>query len=340
MFYIDKKSFLNWIYLKIFLRFLSPRVLYYLNLIVKKCIPNPSKGYSVHHVSIFNQITLFTDQTSKNDTAHILEPEFLANGFLHSPEGKAAFKKLPDSIILDEYHSCQLEGLSYFDKVFRYIGGSTKHHSTIMVEHHRILATGIDGRHSYPVGFSSEHSKDVAGKLRHAGGRVAFPVRGSKSIKAVLKALTEIGLYPDGWWDIEIDGIPEKAWSKAKRIKKGFDIVHPDGKYIPIYFNKMGECLNYLRILQLKQSADQDITAILHALATYFHLGIHAHAFVRINQSLLWAQVNYILMLNNYLPVHHGFVDLVAAFLSTGHFCVYFKRYMQEYSAKMENISV
>jgi hypothetical protein len=179
-------------------------------------------------------------------------------------------------------------------------------------------------------------SVDVAGKLRHVGGRVAFPVRNSKIVKFISRLLAEIECYPVGWWDIEIDGIPKEAWSSAKRTKKGFDIVHPDGKYIPLYFQKMAECINYIRLLHSKSVEDG---MMLRALATYFHLGIHSHTFVRINQSLLWSQVNYILMLDGYVPVHHGHVDLAAAFLNTYHFYNFFERYVSSKNLDFHHVT-
>jgi hypothetical protein len=96
----------------------------------------------------------------------------------------------------------------------------------------------------------------------------------------------------------------------------------------------MDECLSLIRFLssEIEMRGYKDWNLLLQALATYFHLGIHAHAFVRINQSLLMAQVNYILMLNRFRPVYHGYADLAAAFLDTGDFRDYFMRYVSEYN--------
>lgn len=272
-------------------------------------------------ISFFNKV----ESALQDENSIILsKPAFMKNGVLQSEDGLNAFKKFPNTPLLPEYVKCQLEGLAYFDSVFRGLINSPPF-DDIMVRHHQILSTGTDGRRNYPVGFSNEYSKDVAGKLRHAGGRVALPVRTPKIVKFVSRLLAEIDCYPVGSWDIEIDGIPQKAWSGAKRTKQGFDIIHPDGKHIPLYFQKMSECIDFLR---LPHSKSGENGMALRALGTYFHLGIHSHAFVRINQSLLWSQVNYILMLNSYVPVHHGHVDLAAAFLDTCHFCNYFERYV------------
>lgn len=97
-----------------------------------------------------------------------------------------------------------------------------------------------------------------------------------------------------------------------------------------MYFSKKAECLALVRHVSanVEATGSNDTGLLLQALATYFHLGIHAHAFVRINQSLLWAQVNYVLMLNHMRPVCHEYVDLVTAFLDVGNFCSYFRRHI------------
>jgi hypothetical protein len=333
---LNRRTLWRWLCLGLLIPILPARALYYLNKIASKYHGNRPKESNAYAESIFNQILHSNAalQTSQH-AVPLRKPRFLDNGFLHSSAGIAAFKKEPDSPVLDQYLACQLEGMAYFDSVFRRIEEHHASHMEIMVAHHRILASGLDNRQSYQVGFSNESSKDVAGKIRHTEGRIAFPVRGSKAVKAIVHALTEIERYHYGRWVIQIDGIPKQAWSCAKRIKQGFDIVHPDGKYIPMYFSKMEECLDVLRYLtcECMPSGDRRRDLLLRALATYFHLGIHAHAFVRINQSLLWSQVNYILMLNGYQPVHHGYVDLVAAFLDIWHFCDYFKRYVSKHSS-------
>ena len=314
---LKMKSFWSWIYLRLFMRLLPAKALYYINKIASALIRDGSNKF----ISFFN---IAEPVLSGEDACILPEPAFMKNGFLYSDDGLNAFRKFPDSPLLPEYIECQLEGLFYFDAVFRGLMNQASF-GDVMVRHHQILSTGTDGRRNYPVGFSNEYSKDVAGKRRHASGRVAFPVRNSKIVKFISRLLAETDRYPVGLWDIEIDGLPKEAWSSANRIKQGFDIVHPDGKYIPLYFQKMAECINFMRLLHSK-SVDDGMT--LRALATYFHLGIHSHAFVRINQSLLWSQVNYILMLNGYVPVHHGHVDLAAAFLNTYHFCSFFERYV------------
>jgi len=259
---------------------------------------------------------------------NVARPEFLDSGYLRSVEGTAAFKKLATSPLVPEYLECQLEGLAYFDKMFRGQNDGPASYGDMMMEHHRILATGLEGKRNYKVGGSSdEHSRDVAGKIR--AYRVALATIDKMMVNAILRALTEIEFYPVKEWDIQTDGIPKDAWSSGIRIKRGFNIRHPDEKYIPLYFSRMHECLSLLRRLSSTGSRkEKDRALLLQTLATYLHLGIQVHAFVRINQSLLWAQVNYVLMLNRFRPACHGYVDLVAAFLDTKNFRNYFIRHV------------
>ncbi len=268
-------------------------------------------------------------------------PEFINSGYLTSEEGMVAFKKWPNSPLLPGYFECQLEGMIYFDEIFRCAGGQHLKHGEIMVEHHRILASGLDGLRSYRVGLSKECSADVAGMLRHAGGRVAFPVRDPKAVNEILRALIAARCFPGGERDIKLTGLSREAWSKVKRVKRGLDIIHPDGKYIPIFFKEMGYCLDSIRqyMHESNKKGFKNTSFLLQVLATYFHLGIHSHSFVRINQSLLWSQVNYILMLNGFKPVHHGNADLVAAFLDDKDFCDYFSEYVFEHGGFREMLS-
>ena len=339
---MKKRNLWTWLSLNFFIGVIHPCILFYLNKLIPKLqrsvVTKNTQNYMNDKVesALFNQKVIrasVSDPSMKR--INISKPEFLDNGYLRSPEGLTTFKKLPTSPVIPEYLECQLEGLTYFDKVFRGENGCHSPYNDIMIEHHRILATGLEGERNYKVGgISKEYSKDVAGKVRPTEGRVAFVVGDKEMVNAILRALTEIEFYPDGQWEIQIDEIPPDARSSGTRVRRGFGIMHPDGKYIPLYFSKMDECLSLIRYLssEIEMRGYKDRNSLLQVLATYFHLGIHAHAFVRINQSLLMAQVNYILMLNRFRPVCHGYVDLAAAFLDTGYFCNYFMHYVSEYN--------
>jgi len=332
----------TWLSLNFFIGVIHPRILFYLNKLIPKLQRSVVTKNTQNYVNDKVESALFDQKVmcaSVSDPSmkriNISKPEFLDNGYLRSSEGLIAFKKLPTSPVLPAYLECQLEGLTYFDKVFRGENGCHSSYNDIMIEHHHILATGLEGERNYKVGgISKEYSKDVAGKLRPTEGRVAFVVGDKKMVNAILRALTEIEFYPDGEWEIQIDEIPPDAKSIGTRVKQGFSIMPPDAKYIPLYFSKMDECLSLIRLLssEIEIRGYKDRNSLPQALAAYFHLGIHAHAFVRINQSLLMAQVNYILMLNRFRPVCHGYVDLAAAFLDSGDFRNYFTRYVCEHN--------
>lgn len=326
---MKKSGLWTWLNLNCFIGVIHPRILFYLNKLIPGLRRSATKN--IQHLRV--EGAGFNKKVNHAFVA-LPKPEFLDNGYLRSPAGLIVFKKLITSPVLPEYLECQLEGLEYFDKVFRGDDGDVVFNE-MMIEHHRILAIGLAGQRNYKVrGFSEEHSKDVAGKLRPAGGQVALGVRDTEMVNVVLRALAEIEFYPDGAWQIQIDDIPTEARSNALRFRRGFNIVHPDAKYVPLYFSKMEQCLS--RIRHLSSEVETDKERLLQLLAAYFHLGIHAHAFVRINQSLLMAQVNYILMLNRLRPVYHGYVDLAAAFLDSGNFFPYFKRYVTHTAAQNE----
>ena len=333
---MKKHRLWTWLNLHLLIGTMPPRVLYFLNRLISKRRRSgsfsglPTGANNEVAYSIFRHEFLHAsghDQQWKS--IDISPPEFLGNGYLRSAEGIAAFKSLPASPLLPEYLECQLEGLTYFDNVFRGQDIRRSSYSAMMVEHHRILATGVNGDRSYRVRRDSEeHSRNIAGKLRSSNGRVACAVIDHDMINAVLWALTEVEFYPVEDWDVPVDGIPKEAWSNGARVRKGFQITHPDGHHIPLYFSRMEQCLSLIQHVSANTRGNRNKDLLIQALATYFHLGIHAHAFVRINQSLLWAQVNYVLMLNRLRPVHHEYVDLVAAFLDIGNFRDYFKRHI------------
>lgn len=331
---MNKHRLWTWLNLNLLIGTVPPRVLYYLNRLIAKqrgSSLSPGTNNDVFRSVFQHEIFRAGGHDQGRKRGEMSAPEFLGNGYLRSDAGLVAFKSLPTSPLLPDYLECQLEGLRYFDGVFRGQRPHPSSFSAMMIEHHRILATGLHGTRSYRVRRDSEeHSSNIAGKLRSPNGRVACAVIDKDMINAVLRALTEIAFYPVEDWNIAVDGIPTEAWSGGSRVRKGFQITHPDGSHIPLYFSRMEQCLALIQQVSANTDANgnEDRDLLLQALATYFHLGIHAHAFVRINQSLLWAQVNYVLMLNRLRPVHHGYVDLAAAFLNIGSFRDYFKRHI------------
>lgn len=331
---MTKRSLWTRLNLSFLVGVIHPRILFHLHKLIANLQGSSTTKNRQDHVKDYVD-GAFLDRTvthaSDSGNQHISRPGFLDNGYLRSTEGLAAFKKFPSSPIHPEYLECQLEGVKYFDKVIRNRFERHSSYRDIMIEHHRIVATGLEGTRNYNIRLlSTELSKDVAGKMRPAGGRLAYPIREKAPVNGILRALAEIDYYPNGRWDIQIDQIPAEAWSSGIRVRKGFDIVYPDGKYIPLFFSKMEEWLSLIKRLshQIELERYQHRDMLLPALATYYQLGIHAHAFVRINQSLLMAQVNYILMLNHFRPVYHGYLDAAASFLDTAHFRNYFARHV------------
>src|SRR5712691_8579509 len=113
---MKKPDLWTWLSLNFFIGAIHPRVLFYLN----KLIPKLQRSVVTNVESaLFNHKVI---RASVSDASmkriNISKPEFLDNGYLRSPEGLTAFKKLPTSPVIPEYLECQLEGLTYFDKVF------------------------------------------------------------------------------------------------------------------------------------------------------------------------------------------------------------------------------
>jgi hypothetical protein len=122
---------------------------------------------------------------------------------------------------------------------------------------------------------------------------------------------------------VEVIGIPEKAWPfNNSRELDGKRIVHhsyAEAQDIAMYVEK-------LRDLAVKITDCHDCTnqEVLNLIADYYHTGINAHIFTRVNNSLLMSEVNYFLYRISMKGIMHGKIDIYALTMGTTKFQKYF----------------
>lgn len=75
-----------------------------------------------------------------------------------------------------------------------------------------------------------------------------------------------------------------------------------------------------MKELQGMKASPVDQTQFLQLLADYYQVMINAHPFIRINQSLLMAQVNSLLASFGFSPMKHNDMDIFAMGLSSSEF--------------------
>ncbi|MES2855132.1 MAG: hypothetical protein V4692_04680 [Bdellovibrionota bacterium] len=101
--------------------------------------------------------------------------------------------------------------------------------------------------------------------------------------------------------EISIRGIPNLAAPKRHQRWPGeneHSFSQPE--YIPVYFERMHEIA--LRIRACKACSLAELAPLL---GEYYHVGINAHIFDRVNTSILMAQVNYHLIRNGHRGIQH-----------------------------------
>lgn len=96
-------------------------------------------------------------------------------------------------------------------------------------------------------------------------------------------------------------------------------VIYPHPSIINRYLRRMAEVMELIR-------AEPDQTRLLDLLSVYYQLGISAHTYERINNSLLMAQVNYILTRRGLRGISHRDLDILAITRSTAEFRTFFIR--------------
>ena len=114
-------------------------------------------------------------------------------------------------------------------------------------------------------------------------------------------------------WTPSIEGIPDHALGEnvsysTKTFKSTYH-KYPNAKHLKLYVKRMEDLMAELKSFDLEKGNKKDF---LKTLADYYHVGANAHLFEKVNNSVLMAQVNYLLGYAGVKPIAHGRLDYIA----------------------------
>lgn len=216
---------------------------------------------------------------------------------------------------------------------------------------HRILAIGADGTNPFihpGSGGMRFHTQMIeAGHFRPLKRLAPLEYTFRQSSHREARALPEIIRIIQGRsesnvsWNLQeftgmlvfrtpIDGVEPERWptneAKKDSVLRQIQIKHTYPEDFSPYLNKMHEI--YIRLCREFTNSDQD--ALLRELAQYYHYGINAHLFRRMNHSLLMIQINTFLTLRGWQGNYHSDLDVYATNLSFEEFYPKFLRWFRE----------
>lgn len=121
---------------------------------------------------------------------------------------------------------------------------------------------------------------------------------------------------------VKILGVPKEGLPVNNFSEWALYHNYPASKYYPYYLKTMQQLMSLIR--NCKNCSQQQVIGYL---ADYYHTGTNAHLFLRVNHSLLMAQVNVILMQMGLNPIPHwvGYplnlrIDIAAIMVSSANF--------------------
>jgi len=150
---------------------------------------------------------------------------------------------------------------------------------------------------------------------------------------------SELSDFPTKQTYVQIDNIPKEIspWFRKGIMKTEehlFRYQYPDPSFIEAYIEQMELLMKSIRddlqtIISKGSITLQEKEQILTNLAKYYQLGMCAHVFERINNSLFMSHVNTILHVINLKSISHGNLDFVALTRDTDNFVEYFLNYIK-----------
>jgi len=165
-----------------------------------------------------------------------------------------------------------------------------------------VPAQSYAGRYRSEVGAPSDkylhHEVLVAAEIREK----ILALTNNQTIKA-----TSVGGVPFRFKHPQVEGIPEEAGPRYSISGDKIQFDYPAPKYIRLYLAEMAKSLEFIH--QQLQSGAPDRELVLKALARYYHLVAVGHPFLRVNNSLVMAEVNVVLLQIGMNTVPHGDLD-------------------------------
>ena len=133
------------------------------------------------------------------------------------------------------------------------------------------------------------------------------------------------GPFPDSkqTWELWFEEIANKARARGvdprevmpKTINFRGDIVHtyPEAKYVELYLDRMAELMREIEGTVLGRP-ETSLGKTLELIADYYQVGINAHIFTSVNNSILMGQINYLLHYIGLRGVPHEHLDYLAMY--------------------------
>lgn len=243
-----------------------------------------------------------------------------------------------------EYLENQADAANYFSKTFWQ--SSPPSALEILQEMHKLSVGGESGTNAYEAreGMGMYSSDHVAkGKLRQ-DAKNGEPLiydwgyrKGEEPIlREVLQKQTEnlVRVTDKTFrWVTQLEGIPQEALPSNKvNAIAGLGAYHeyPKMDFVKKYYLPRMESLVKSLREQLRTPPPSNRDLFLKTLADYYQVGINAHLFDRVNQSLLMNQVNRMLERAGIPTVFHGNLDLAALSLNSADFRRYFSIHVEK----------
>lgn len=264
----------------------------------------------------------------------------------------------PDSAQVSEYLT-NARDAHLMEKTFVALNqnsNSTELSFESFVEHlahlHRTLALGTDKQNAYRhPGSGSNHfmtqniRPGVFRTKESNPGGLMYPFRQTDPREAKATAQSfQLGLsrfFPDVAmmpssehrgpfvYRIPIEGVDRTYWPENRAFKDSLGMIQIHHTYPSSsapYLTRMHTLYRKL----LEGPMVEKAPSLLQDIAQYYHYGIHAHLFRRINNSLLLLQVNTFLELYGFRGNYHRDLDVYAVNLNFEDFFAKFKEWLQE----------
>ena len=197
------------------------------------------------------------------------------------------------------------------------------YHTLITTQHEYMVSHGVSGFY-----YGEINDSITGGKFRDYNlERVMYEIKHA-----------DLPSFPTKKTTPHLENISEEMlpWFRRGIMKNEehlFRYEYPSSEYIETYVIEMSNLMKLIKndLLKIENGTPIDLKAkqkILINLAKYYQLGMCAHVFERINNSLFMSHVNTILRLLGMSAISHGNLDFVALTRDSDDFVKYFQKFI------------
>lgn len=144
------------------------------------------------------------------------------------------------------------------------------------------------------------------------------------------------------WFQEIVDAPEAKRWDPRSTMPKnwgvGSRVLHRYPPFFtqPLYLDRMSQIMGHIENCLLRTHPNTPLRDVIILIADYYQVGINAHLFARVNNSLLMAQVNYLLHFAGLRGIAHGALDYYALYKVPADFRAIFVRAVLERNPGLE----